>query len=220
MDQLNHTVRSHAEDIAASQPIPTPAPAPSPYADICAPTIVPYLNSAEQAFVSSPENKRLYSTFRFDRPTGHDGGGPFNDAVELLQQVGGALPSLWPRTIEIQMIQWSTQRIVRRIEVDYVDSQVRFGHGSEGTVAESLTISLAQGERINRLKLGKGEDIWAVEGVAYVEVFTTAGQNLRIGDPTGKEVIDYYPYDGCVGLKGFWGGQGDVIDKLAPIWGM
>ncbi|KAH6640374.1 hypothetical protein F5144DRAFT_626551 [Chaetomium tenue] len=212
MDQLDHVVTSKAEDLAFKAP--PPSASPSSAAPICANGIVPHLSAAEQAFVNLEANKQRYAAFRFDRATGHDGGGAFNDAVTLVERSG---ETLWPKTIEIQMVQWSTQRIVRRVEVDYYQLQTE--HGSVGTVADSLTIYLAPEERINRMRLGRGDEIWDVEGVAYVEVWTTAGQNLRIGDPTGREVIDYYPYDGCVGLKAFWGCQGDVIDKLAPIWG-
>ncbi len=210
MDQVDQVVAAKAEDVAAKAP---PAPSAAP---ICADHIIPHLNAAEQAFVNSDDNRRRYANFRFDQPTGHDGGGPFNDAVTLFEKQSATGEALWPKVIEIQMIQWSTQRIVRRVEVDYY--QLQLEHGSVGTVADSLTIYLAPDERINRMRMGKGDEIWAAEGVAYLEVWTTAGQNLRIGDSTGRELIDYYPYDGCVGLKGFWGCQGDVLDKLAPIW--
>lgn len=208
MDSIDHTVATVATETAAKLP---PAP------PICTEGLALQMSPTEQAFVNSDENRRRYAAFRFDRATGHDGGGPFNDAVALVNS-GKDLAALWPKTIEFQMIQWSTQRIVRRVEVDYYEIQLEHG-GNVGSAADSLTIYLAPDERINRMKLGKGDEIWAVEGVAYVEVWTTAGQNLRIGDPTGREVIDYYPYDGAVGLKAFWGCQGDVIDKLAPIWG-
>lgn len=217
MDQLDHVVADKAEDLASKAPPPPPPPPAPPLsaaAPICTEGLARELSAAEQAFVNLEANKLRYASFRFDRPTGHQGGGPFNDAVTLMDRSGG---HLWPKTIQIQMAQWSTQRIVRRVEVDYYQLQTE--HGSVGTVADSLTIYLAPEERINRMQLGKGDEIWDVEGVAYVEFWTTAGQNLRIGDPTGRQVTDYYPYDGCVGLKAFWGCQGDVIDKLAPIWG-
>jgi hypothetical protein len=189
--------------------------APPPPADICAANIVPFLSESEKAWVSSDDNKRAYSALRFDRATGHEGGGPFNDAPELMQPV---TPVTWPQRLEFKMISWGGHNILRHVQVAY--DQLLLDHGSDGLEADSLTVVLAAGEKVNRIRMGKGTETWGVEGVAFVEIYTTAGQVRSLGhESDGHDVIDYYPYDGTEGLKGWWGCSGDAIDKLAPIWG-
>jgi hypothetical protein len=213
MTQVEQDVEKKAVEMKSQAPeVPFAEPPPGP---ICTPGITAMLNKEEQDFVNSDENRRLYAKYRFDSATGHDGGGPFNDAIQLQQAM---VPVAWPRRLEFRMISWGGQSILRWVQVDY--DQMQLVHGSEGTAVDSMTIELAADEKVNRMRMAKGTEIWGVEGVRFVEVFTSSGQNRRLGDEGGQEVKDYYPYDGCQGLKSFFGGAGDVIDKLAPIWGM
>ncbi|KAF2108743.1 hypothetical protein BDV96DRAFT_652676 [Lophiotrema nucula] len=209
MAQVQQSVAQTAAELPQVSPF-----APPPLAALCSQEIYETLNENERAFVDLDDNKRLYANYRFDRATGHDGGGPFNDATDLQQAM---IPVTWPSHIEFRMIQWGPSRILRFVQVIY--DQMQLQHGSDGTVAESMSIDLAPDERISRIRLGKGHETWGVEGVAFVEVHTTSGQTRSMGNEEGIEVIDYYPPGGYAGLKGFWGGCGDVLDKLAPIWG-
>jgi hypothetical protein len=197
-----------AKDIQAS-PFAPPPPAPITTAGLAA-----EMSPADQAWVNDDANKRTYAQFRFDRHTGSDGGGPFNDAIELVKPI---VPVTWPQRLEFRMISWGGHNIVRFVEVAYDQLQLR--HGSEGAVADALTVHLGAGEKVNRIRLGEGQETWGVEGVTFVEIHTTSGQVCRVGEENGHEITDYYPFDGAQGLKGWWGMSGDIIDKLAPIWG-
>ena len=208
-DQIQQSVATTASELAKASPLQEPPPG-----SLCSPEVNETLNASEKEFMESEDNRRLYANYRFDRATGHDGGGPFNDAIVLQQSM---VPVTWARRIEFRMVSWGSDIIVRMVQVSY--DQMQLTHGSEGNVADTLAIDLADGEKINRIKFGKGNPMWGVEGVAFIEIFSTHGQNKRIGNDSGKQVTDYSPPTGFEGLKGFFGGCGDVCDKLAPIWG-
>lgn len=210
IENVTKSTTDMAKDIqAAPSPFAPPPPAPITTAGLAA-----EMSAADQAWVNDDANKRTYAQFRFDRHVGSDGGGPFNDAVELVKPI---VPVAWPQRLEVRMISWGGHNIVRYVEVVYDQLQLR--HGSEGTVADSMTVHLGAGEKINRIRLGEGQETWGVEGVAFVEIHTTSGQVYRVGQEEGNHVTDYYPFDGAEGFKGWWGMSGDIIDKLAPIWG-
>lgn len=188
--------------------------AQSPPANITTPGLALEMSASDQAWVNDDANKRTYAEFRFDRHTGSGGGGFFNDAMELKKPI---TPPTWPQRLEIRMLSWGGHNIVRNVEVVY--DNLRLWHGSEGAVVESVTVRLAPGEKVNRIRMGQGQETWGVEGVAFVELYTTSGQVCRVGDEEGHRITDYYPFDGADGFKGWWGSCGDVVDKLAPIWG-
>ncbi|RWA14486.1 hypothetical protein EKO27_g555 [Xylaria grammica] len=188
--------------------------APLPPANITTPGLAAEMSPADREWVNDDENKRAYAEFRFDRHTGSDSGGRFNDAIELKKPM---VPVTWPQRIEIRMLSWGGHNIARSVDVVY--DQLRLSHGSEGTVIDSLIVHLVPGEKINRIRLGAGPETWGVKGVAFAEIYTTSGQVCRIGDEDGHHITDYYPFDGADGFKGWWGSAGDVIDQLAPIWG-
>ena len=185
-----------------------------PPEQLTTPEIQASLTGDMSTFLASDETRRNYAAYRFDRHVGSSGGGPFNDAITLR---GAMIPVQWPKRIEFHMVSWGSDIIVRLVKVIY--DQTQLSHGSEGTIHSSISLDLTSGEQIVRLRLGKGLLTWGVEGVAFVELSTSTGQTAKIGDEDGKEVVDYHPYGGCTGLKGFHGGSGDVIDRLGPIWG-
>lgn len=82
-----------------------------------------------------------------------------------------------------------------------------------------MIVELEPGEKISGIRMANGSERGGVEGVYFIEIFTTRGQTRRWGAETPAMVTEYYPYDGCEGLKGFFGGVGEVVDKLATIWG-
>ena len=209
MAQAQQTTTAAATEIAKPSPLAAPAPAP-----LCPPDIEVNLTNDMKAFLASDENRDRYAAFRFDRHTGSSGGGPFNDAPAIL---GVMVPVQWPKRIEFHMISWESDIIVRVVNVIY--DQVQLSHGTAGITHSSMSLDLAEGEYINSMKLGKGRLTWGLEGVSFVELSTSGGQSAQIGNEVGKEIVEYHPYGGCTGLKGFHGGSGDVVDRLGPIWG-
>lgn len=185
----------------------------APPAPLCTPDIEATLTDDMKGFVSSEANKKTYTSFKFGRHVGSTGGGTYNDAITLQSAM---VPVHWPRRIELSTIWWQDHEIVRFIRIMY--DQTQLTHGTDGTTRSSASLDLAEDERIVKIKMVKGNRTWDLDGVAYLELSTSAGQTVKIGAENGTEMVEQTPYDGCVGLKGFYGGNGDVIDRIAPIW--
>ncbi|KAK3312104.1 hypothetical protein B0H66DRAFT_538394 [Apodospora peruviana] len=185
--------------------------------DICPPGIRQHLGDPEKLFANSTDHKSLYAGYRFDRQIGSsqylDGATTFNDAVTLgpTATLPPAYP--WPRRFEFHM-----RRYLHQVRTFY--DHTSLSHGSNGAWTDKLVVELAAGEVINRLRLGQRRN-GGYESVTFVEVYTSAGQVKHVGNaPYDDAVIDYYPYGGATGLKGFWGYEGVLVDKLGPIWGL
>ncbi|CVL08477.1 uncharacterized protein FPRN_13219 [Fusarium proliferatum] len=186
-----------------------------PAPEICSGSIKEHLIQQERAFVDSEDNKRKYSKYRFDRSVGNPSGGFFVDAVVLEKAM---LPVSWPERIEISLRKWGNGK-VKRVRTMY--EQTHQTHGTDtGETQDSIFIDLEAGEVVNRVKLGKGNFSGGMSGVGFIELHTSKNRQRSIGSAElCDEVIDCVPYDGCTGLKGFWGGKGDLIDRLGAIWG-
>ena len=65
-----------------------------------------------------------------------------------------------------------------------------------------MILDLANGDYINSMKLGKGRLKWGLEGVGFVKLSTSGGKVGQLGNEVGREIIDYHPLGGCVGLNG------------------
>lgn len=128
------------------------------------------------------------------------------------------LPVSWPERIEISLRKWGNGK-VKRVRTMY--EQTHQTHGTDtGETQDSIFIDLEAGEVVNRVKLGKGNFSGGMSGVGFIELHTSKNRQRSIGSAElCDEVIDCVPYDGCTGLKGFWGGKGDLIDRLGAIWG-
>ncbi|KAJ4243311.1 hypothetical protein NW762_014836 [Fusarium torreyae] len=212
-DKMKDTMKSVQEEVDAHK---KEVEQMAPPAEICSEDIKKHLVEEELAFVSADDNKRAYSQYRFDRSVGNPGAGFFVDAVTLEKTM---VPVEWPQSIELSLRTWGDYGKIRKVRTSY--ERTTQTHGTDqGPLQDSLIVPLSSGEVINRIRLGKGDNVVGVFGVGFVELHTSKGDKRTIGDEKiCTEVIDCRPYDGCTGLKGFWGGKGDIIDRLGPIWG-
>ncbi|KAF5602070.1 uncharacterized protein FSUBG_7905 [Fusarium subglutinans] len=187
----------------------------APAADICSDSIKEHLIEQELAFVDDEDNKRKYSQYRFDRSVGKPTGGFFVDAIVLEKAM---FPVSWPESIEIRLRVWGNGK-VKLVRTMYQQTHQTHGTNS-GETQTSMILDLEEGEVVNLVKLGKGNAHGGMTGVGFVELQTSKSRKASVGsEELCDEVIECAPYDGCTGLKGFWGGKGDLIDRLGPIWG-
>ena len=201
--------------LATHNPASIPPLPPAAPESLCIPEVLAALGVEEKSFMESPDNQRDYEDYRFDMPCGSVGGGFFNDAKELH---GTMVPEIWPRRLEIVLVSWGNGPIIGWLMVHY--DQVRLTHGNDhGNAFGTLAINLNEGEYITRIKMSKGTHICGVEGVMFVEVGTSQGRVERVGSDRGLDTTECVPPQGFLGLKGFFGWQGEVIDRLGAIWG-
>ncbi|KAF5689353.1 hypothetical protein FCIRC_1457 [Fusarium circinatum] len=150
----------------------------APAAEICSASIKEHLIEQERAFVDAEDNKRKYSRYRFDRSVGNPSGGFFVDAVVLEKAM---LPVSWPESIEIGLRVWGNGK-VKLVRTMY--QQTHQTHGTDrGVTQTSMTLILEEGEVVNRVKLGKGDDHGGMAGVGFVELHTSKSRKASIGSP-------------------------------------
>ena len=192
----------------------TEAAAPIGISPLCTPEVEAMMTPHEREFVTSPEGKSIFQSYRFDMPCGSTSGSPFNDAADLQTSM---IPSTWPRQLEINLVKywWGDCPIVGWYEIHYGQLILRRGSHAH-TVVKRLSISLSEGELITKVRLAVGEK---ARGVSYVEVMTSQGQVESVGDAQGRQIIERTPPTGFLGLKGFYGGKGSVVDRMGAIWG-
>ncbi|KAF5588625.1 hypothetical protein FPANT_6543, partial [Fusarium pseudoanthophilum] len=182
----------------------------TPVVEICSASIKASLTQQERAFVDSEFNKRKYSQYRFGDLVGVPGGGFFVDTLFLEQAIEHVS---WPDRIEILLQDLNDSRVYA-VRVTYQQTQESHGKNMGETV-DSTFIDLEEGEVVNEVTLGRRD----TTGVAFIRLRTSKNSETRIGTLKDcVEVTKCVPYDGCTGLKGFWGGSGDLVDRLGPIW--
>lgn len=127
------------------------------------------------------------------------------------------VPVAWPNRIEINMVHWSNGPIIGWYKINY--EQMGLSHGNDrGTAVETLSLNLGEGEYVTKVRMCKGGLVWGVEGIVFVEIHTSTGRVERCGSE-GGEVVEEVGPSGFPGLKGFFGCQGDVVDRMGAIWG-
>ncbi|KAK4184695.1 hypothetical protein QBC35DRAFT_505299 [Podospora australis] len=224
---LNDAVKSAIGDLAKptvelAKQLPAMQLDETPAKDLATPGILSTLDKNEIDWISEPKNKVKYAEFRFEWHVvdkEKSGGSYFNDAVKIKEAI---LPVQWPKQLMFQMVKRGNAcDIVRLVQVDY--DQLHMSHGSRPkSSSEQLTVvDLAEDEKVNEIYIGKGPDSSSPAGIAFIEIRTSAGQVQRVGsrEAAVDPITRYRPYGGTTGLKGWWGRSGDVIDKIAPIWG-
>lgn len=149
-------------------------------------------------------------------PCGSAGGNPFNDAVELQTVI---VPVAWPKCIEIDLVSYGGLKypIVGCYRVHYDQFTLQRG-GSIGAVMQTFSMSMSYRELIAKVRLATTSGS-GFQGVIYVEFCTNQGRFGRVGNRQGNDVIEESLPTGFLGLKGFYGGQGDVVDSMGVIWG-
>jgi len=185
---------------------------------LCTPEVEAAMSEHDRAFVTSSENKLKFQSYRFGMICGSAGGNPFNDAVELQTAL---VPVTWPKRIEIDLIKyWTVEYPIVGCYKVYYDqfTLVRGGNIGIGTVVQTLSMDMSYRELITRVKLVKNSKE-GFEGVIYVEFCTNQGRWGRVGNLQGSHIIEEQPPAGFLGLKGFYGGQAFVIDRMGAIWG-
>ncbi|KAJ7479144.1 hypothetical protein FB451DRAFT_1450965 [Mycena latifolia] len=207
---------------AISAPVVAPtssseAMAPPTLPELCSPEVKAVLTADEQNFMTSLENRQRYKAYRFDRPAGNlTRELNFNDVTSL---EGSLTPAVWPTKFLVQFVTWESDPIVGHIETRY--DQMLLAHGSErGHVVTALDVALAAGEVVNRVKMGTSRVGWGITGVVYFEVWTNRGQNMSAGNGSAAvSFVECQPPAGFTGLKGLFGSDGDVVDRIGVIWG-
>lgn len=176
------------------------------------------LNSHEHSYLDNEANRKAWQKYRFGIARGcfeEDDGGCFNDCTAL---EATSVPTTWPTRIEIKMVWWrQPNAVVGSFKVIYSNTQL--SHGATGLpLVYTLTLDLAEGERVTKIRMSNGPLVWEHYGVSFVELTTNLGTVRSIGRAEG-DVIETSVYDGCEGLKGFYGKSGDMVDRMGPIWG-
>ena len=178
---------------------------------LCTPAVEAAMRPNEREFVTTPKNKSEFRFYRFDMPCGSDSGNPFNNAREL-QTASGT----WPKRIQINFVQYVAGKypIVGRYKLYY--NQLTLQHGKSDRLVQTLSMDLPKGEYITKLKLATESNVL---GLIYLEIETNQGRVQSIGDAHGHHIIEMVPPTGFLGLKGFYGCYGDVMDRMGAIWG-
>lgn len=183
---------------------------------LCTPAVEAEMCADELEFVSSSRNKSEFRSYRFDMPCGSATGLYFNDATEL-QTASEA----WPTRIDINFINWGPREYPIVGWYCIRVGQVTLLRGKQaGPVIQTLSMDLSQGEFITKVKLA--EENSCKEGVPwimYVEVETSQGRVNSAGHALGHHIIEGTPPAGFLGLKGFYGRHGEVVDRMGAIWG-
>lgn len=170
-----------------------------------------------ELFISA-RNRKAWRNYRIGLAQGNDADAedPFIDC-RLLQTA--AVPPTWPTRLEINLVAWQPPNsIIGLIKLKY--DNVQLMHGSErGRVVGRLVIDFAGGEKVSKIRMSRGPLVWDVYGIAFMELTTNTGEVYSIGTENPSETIETAIYDGCVGLKGFFGKSGEVLRRAGPIWG-
>jgi len=184
---------------------------------LCTPEVEAAMREHDRAFVTSSENKLKFQSYRFGMICGSADGNPFNDAVELQTAL---VPVTWPKRIEIDLIKYWTVEypVVGCYKVYYDQFTLVRGSNMNGTVVQTFSMDMSYRELITRVKLAKNpkQDF---RGVIYVEFRTNQGRWGQVGNLQGSHIIDERPPTGFLGLKGFYGSQGSIVDSMGAIWG-
>ncbi|KAK3984473.1 hypothetical protein QBC44DRAFT_388282 [Cladorrhinum sp. PSN332] len=203
------SIRDSVAKAAAAEQALLPAP--------CDSEVEALLSDEEKANILSTFGRQKYgSKFRFGKPVAKHGGGFFCDAHELSSSM---IPVGYPTRVEINMVRWGESRIVGWVVTTY-DQMVLTRGNDRGASLGSIALDFQPGEHIVKVRLAKGDLVWGVEGIAFIEVTTSAGRVQALGSFQGREIVqssaggDKFP-----GLKGWFGSSGDVVDRLGPIWG-
>jgi len=183
------------------------------------------LEAKERDWVVKEENRKLYAAYRFDGQTGGSGGTKtFNDAVDLQQQKPPVPASAWPTAFVFEWVSFGNNTSDCRLlgfSVIY-DKASPLKHGAY-TDSPGLRVNLAEDEKIVKVSLASS-DRFGMIAIDFMELRTRKSdgkveRSYTAGLKDGKTVVDYMPFDGKTGLKGFWGASGDAIDRMGPIWG-
>ncbi|KAJ7616090.1 hypothetical protein FB45DRAFT_1107156 [Roridomyces roridus] len=190
---------------------------PSPPAELCTPGVKPTLMNEELAFVSDLANRTKYQAYRFDMRGGNlthrlD----YNDVLQLEETL---TPAGWPKRFEVRFASWSPNNVVESAVTLYDNLRLFHGHEARPT-REKLEIDLAPGEVINKVKIGTSKEGWGATGVSYFEVWTSKGQNVKAGSAeVSIAFVECEPPVGFKGLKGLYGSEGEILDRIGVIWG-
>lgn len=191
---------------------------------LCTSDVEAHLSNTERAFMNSMDNKRRFAAYRFDIPCGAPGvsflSAAFNDAETL---ACSRVPDTFPKRLEINMVYWGweeSELIVGRIEIVYDQMQpAQIIHGRrQGNALQTLALDFNRGEYVIRVRMAKGIMDLGEKGLSFIEVTTNQGRMEMVGREAG-EIMDTIVPVGMTGLKGFYGRQGGVVDRLGVIWG-
>jgi hypothetical protein len=176
--------------------------------------------SDEMFFIFNKENRRKYRHYRLDRPIGNPiGGGSFTADCEKLEST--KITPRWPTSIYVRMVGWGGAQIIGMVKVSYRDITLVRGTDVHQEV-DSLTMELEDDEIITAVTIVKERSVNRVEGAKYVRFHTNTGRTASCGkcNKDDEQMKCHAPLrEGMIGLKGFYGRHGHIIDRIGLIWG-
>ncbi|KAF8419175.1 hypothetical protein EV426DRAFT_616215 [Tirmania nivea] len=183
---------------------------------LCTSAVEAMMSPYERAFVTSLDSKSEFQSYRFDIPCGSPFGAPFNDAAELQKAV---VLVTWPKWIEINLVQYRDWEypMVGWYKIQY--DQLTLQHGGTLKAIKTLSMGLSHDELITKVRLAAGKCCRGLFGVIFMEIETSQGRVGSVGDAHGNYIIEGVAPAGFLGLKGFYGCEGKVVDKMGAIWG-
>ncbi|KAK7455174.1 hypothetical protein VKT23_011045 [Stygiomarasmius scandens] len=175
-----------------------------------------FLDSAGQPLsdhypVKSILDWTLSSAVRLDAPVGGPHGDPFNDLPTVFRS-GSALP--------ITSITLRSGSRVDGISFTLSDGTT-VTHGGTGGDAQTMTMN--GNEHIVQITACEGQKSGDTR-VFFMSFLTNQGRSLTGGASTSDCEVTAVPTDAAAGgkawgLVGFWGRNGDEMDRAAAIWG-
>ncbi|KAF3929512.1 hypothetical protein ABW19_dt0202505 [Dactylella cylindrospora] len=174
------------------------------------------LTDGETKFLESNKDK-LAGKLLFGPPAGDKGGDLYNWTDKLLE-----MPDAWPAEIH-NIAAVAPDLRVYDVAIVYDDkAKTRLEQKNKDFVGPrpEQSFTLESGERIIKVEVHVDEE---TGGKVYgIGLSTNKGRSLApdvffASKPVHK--IEYNLPPQASGLKGWWGGAGDLIDSIGPIWG-
>ncbi|KAG5634706.1 hypothetical protein H0H81_001044 [Sphagnurus paluster] len=167
--------------------------------------------------ISSRISWKLSSSIRLGDPVGGPHGDPYNDIPRVL---GGSLASVAKLTS-------ITIRGAKRVDgISYTvqnpnGASTTTTHGGNG--GDPTTLNLNAGERV--VKVEACSDTYSGRTrVFFLKLTTSSGRTLQNGKASGDCATSTIPTDAGAGgaqwgLVGFWGRDGNEMDRVGALWG-
>ncbi|PPQ89447.1 hypothetical protein CVT25_012826 [Psilocybe cyanescens] len=164
--------------------------------------------------ITSTISWKLSSSIRLGDTIGGPHGSAFNDIPSLLS-TSSSMPKLASITIRganrVDGLAYTVQHAS--------GTSTSTSHGGTGGTANTLTLA---GERVVKVQACSGQYSGNTR-IFYLQLTTNTGRTVAAGKTTGDCLTTTVPADagspGAWGLVGFWGRDGNEVDRVAPIWG-
>ncbi len=178
----------------------------------CDPLVEATLNQVEKDFICNFQTSLMYKAFCFTEPYGSMyNGSPFNDAPDLVSAIKS---EDWPFRVEIDCVQEGGIAVIQRVKLIY-GNKWEAGHPNSRSLLRPSIKPLH--ENLNGAKIVK---IDVEKRLRWIRLVLSDGEKLTAGSRAAEtETWSFTVPRGCQGLKGFWGRDGDKLERLGFIWG-